>query len=152
MMMAILRLVLLMFISLSVIVISSFDIHSSPLNIQRRDVFVIVASTIWSSTPPVFAEEKSYSSNARNMARLNAGDSSGGSIYDNNPTSPKARARRAMVGCKNPSARGLAGEKLGKKLSEKDCNLQVMSGDTDFMLETLTELDCATCPYGIGTR
>lgn len=60
--------------------------------------------------------------------------------------------RRAMVGCKNPSARGLAGEKLGKRLSEKDCNLQVMSGDTDFMLETLTELDCPTCPYGIGTR
>ena len=149
--MAMILLALLMFISLSVV--SSFDIHSSlQKNIQkRRDVFVIVASTILSSTP-VFAEEKSYSSNARNMARLNAGDSSGGSIYDNNPTSPKARARRAMVGCKNPSARGLAGEKLGKKLSEKDCNLQVMSGDTDFMLETLTELDCATCPYGIGTR
>ena len=93
MMMAILRLVLLMFISLSVIVISSFDIHSSQNIQKRRDMFVIVASTILSSTTPVFAEEKSYSSNARNMARLNAGDSSGGSVYDNNPSSPKARSR-----------------------------------------------------------
>ena len=110
--MAMILLALLMFISLSVI--SSFDINSSLLkNIQRRDVFGIVAISIFgSSNPPsAIAEEKSYSSNARNMARLNAGDSSGGSIYDNNPTSPKARARRAMVGCKNPSARGLAGEK-----------------------------------------
>ena len=90
--MAIIQLVS-MFVLISAV--SSFDIHSSSpqKNIQkRRDVFAIVASTILSSKP-VFAEEKSYSSNARNMARFNAGDSSGGSTYDNNPTSPKARSR-----------------------------------------------------------
>lgn len=102
--------------------------------------------------PSLAAEEKIYSSNAKNMARLGSGDSSGGSIYDNNPSSPKARARRAMVGCKNSSARSLAGDNIGKKLSEKECNQVVMSGNADFMLDALTELDCPTCPYGIGTR
>lgn len=98
-------------------------------------------------------EQKVYSSNARNMQRLGSGDSSGGSVYDNNPTSAKARARRAMVGCKNGGARSLAGEKIGKKqLSEKECNQLVMSGEPDFMLGALTELDCPTCPYGIGSR
>ena len=87
------------------------------------------------------------------MARLNAGDGSGGSIYHNNTSSPNARATRVMVGCKDSGARSLAGENLGKKkLSEKDCNLQVMSGDSDFMLGALTELDCPACPYGIGSR
>lgn len=96
-MMAILRLVLLMFVLISAVV-SSFDINSSQ-NIQQRRVLIkagIVAgiSIFGSSNPPsAIAEEKSYSSNARNMARLNAGDSSGGSIYDNNPSSPKARSR-----------------------------------------------------------
>ena len=78
------------------------------------------------------------------MARLNAGDSSGGSIYDNNPSSPKARARRAMVGCKDSSARSLAGEGVGKReLSEKDCNMMVMSGESDFMLGALTLGQCS---------
>ena len=102
--------------------------------------------------PSNAAEQKIYSSNARNMARLNSGDSSGGSVYDNNPSSPKARARRAMVGCKNTSARSLAGDNIGKKISEKECNQIVMAGETDFMLGALTELDCPTCPYGIETR
>jgi len=104
-------------------------------------------------------EQKVYSSNAKNMARLNAGDSSGGSVYDNHPPSPKARARRAMVGCKNGDARSVAGEKMGREsgllkegLSEKDCNMLVMGGDSDFMLGALEELDCPTCPYGIGSR
>ena len=98
-------------------------------------------------------EQKSYSSNARNMNRLNSGDSSGGSVYDNNPTSQAGARRRAMVGCKNSDARSLAGENIGnKKMSEKECNLMVMSGETDFMLGALTELDCPTCPYGIGSR
>ena len=127
-------------------------------NVQRRDVLdnfgMIAAASIFAPTSDALAAEtKVYSSNARNMGRLNSGDSSGGSIYDNNPTSPKARARRAMVGCKNSSARSLAGESIGKeKLSEKDCNLLVMSGESDFMLGALTELDCPTCPYGIGSR
>ena len=127
-------------------------------NVQRRDVLgnfgmIVAASIIAPTSNALAAETKVYSSNARNMGRLNSGDSSGGSIYDNNPTSPKARARRAMVGCKNSSARSLAGESIGKeKLSEKDCNLMVMSGESDFMLGALTELDCPTCPYGIGSR
>ena len=98
-------------------------------------------------------EQKVYSSNARNFMRLGEGDSSGGSVYDNNPTSPKARARRAMVGCKNGSARSLAGESIGNtRLSEKDCNQLVMKGESDFMLQALTKLDCPSCPYGIGER
>ena len=98
-------------------------------------------------------EERVYSSNAKNLMRLSSGDSSGGSVYDNNPSSPKARRRRAMVGCKNSSARSLAGKMIGQKnLDEKDCNMLVMEGDGTFMLESLTELDCPTCPYGIASR
>lgn len=126
---------------------------------SRRELFT-AASVIASfflgigSQPARAMEQKIYSANARNMARLNNGDASGGSVYDNNPTSPRARARRAMVGCKNPSARSLAGENIGrKKLSEKECNMMVMSGESaDFMLKALNDLDCPTCPYGIGSR
>eukprot|EP00571_Detonula_confervacea_P016559 CAMPEP_0172311068 /NCGR_PEP_ID=MMETSP1058-20130122/13664_1 /TAXON_ID=83371 /ORGANISM="Detonula confervacea, Strain CCMP 353" /LENGTH=184 /DNA_ID=CAMNT_0013024125 /DNA_START=54 /DNA_END=608 /DNA_ORIENTATION=- len=130
----------------------------SPSSVQhRRDVLktgsLLAAFILGYGSLPSHAEEKSYSSNARNMARLNNGDSSGGSLYDNNPTLPKARARRAMVGCKNSSARSLAGESIGKKkFSEKECNQLVMSGEPDFMLGALTELDCPSCPYGIGSR
>lgn len=98
-------------------------------------------------------EQKVYSSNAKNMMRLGEGDSSGGSVYDNNPSSPKARSRRAMVGCKNASARSLAGEAIGNsRLNEKECNQLVMKGESDFMLQALTKLDCPSCPYGIGER
>ena len=94
------------------------------------------------------AEDKIYSANARNMARLGSGDGSAGSDYDNNPSSSKARSRRAMVGCKNSDARQLATEGLQQKtkLSEKECNQLVMSGETDFMLKALQSLDCPTCP------
>jgi hypothetical protein len=126
---------------------------------RRRDVLKAAGSVVAASvmlvrgTDAALAEDKIYSSNARNMARLGSGDSSGGSVYDNDPTSPKARARRAMVGCKNSSARSLAGEKVGgRRLSEEECNRLVMSGDSEFMLGALTELDCPTCPYGIGSR
>lgn len=104
--------------------------------------------------PAASAEGKVYSTNARNMQRLSTGDTSAGSVYDNNPTPPKARTRRAIVGCKNSSARSLAGETIGaKSLSEKDCNMTVMGGvGPDFMLDALTKLDCPTCPYGIGNR
>ena len=98
-------------------------------------------------------EQKVYSSNAKNMMRLGEGDSSGGSVYDNNPSSPKARSRRAMVGCKSASARSLAGEAIGNsRLNEKECNQIVMKGESDFMLKALTKLDCPSCPYGIGER
>lgn len=130
---------------------------------QRRDMFrttgsvVASAFVIFGTGGPHSAaramEEKLYSNNARNMARLKNGDSSGGSVYDNNPPLPKARTRRAIVGCKNASARSLAAESIDKKqLSEKECNMMVMSGESDFMLEALTELDCPTCAYGIGSR
>ena len=99
------------------------------------------------------AEEKIYSSNAKNMARLNNGDASGGSVYDNNPSEPRARKRRAMLGCKNSSARAVAAKGIGKrKLSEKECNQLAMFDSPDFMLEALVELDCPTCPFGIGSR
>jgi len=96
--------------------------------------------------------QKSYSQNAKNMDRLSAGDASGGSVYDNNPSQPTARKRRAMQGCKIDSARQEAADVLGlKKLSEKDCNMQVMSAESgpDFMLTALQNLDCPTCPYGV---
>lgn len=94
----------------------------------------------------------SYSSNARNMERLASGDGSGGSVYDNNPKTEVARKRRAMTGCKFPSAREEAAQKVLKVtglFTEKDCNLRVLEGDTEFMLQALRNLDCSTCPYGI---
>ncbi|KAL3796856.1 hypothetical protein HJC23_008809 [Cyclotella cryptica] len=127
-------------------------------NHRRRDVLTIgplfvTAALGFDSRIANAMEEKVYSSNARNLMRLSSGDSSGGSVYDNNPSSPKARRRRAMVGCKNTSARSLAGKMIGKSnLNEKDCNMLVMEGDGTFMLEALTELDCPTCPYGIASR
>ena len=95
----------------------------------------------------------SYSSNARNMERLNAGDASGGGVFDNNPRTESGRKRRAMTGCKNSVAREEASEtvlNLSKTISEKDCNIRVLGGDSDFMLEALRNLDCPTCPYGIS--
>ncbi|KAL7481166.1 hypothetical protein ACHAW6_006845 [Cyclotella cf. meneghiniana] len=129
-----------------------------PLTNHRRDVLTIgplLLATALGFDPHVAnaIEERVYSSNARNLMRLSSGDSSGGSVYDNNPSSPKARRRRAMVGCKNSSARSLAGKMIGQKnLNEKDCNMLVMEGDGTFMLEALTELDCPTCPFGIASR
>lgn len=87
----------------------------------------------------------SYSQNAKNMGRLSAGDSSGGSTYDNNPTSDVAKKRRALTGCKSDLAR----KELGG-ISEKECNLRVFDGDYEYVLRTLRKLDCPTCPYGIG--
>ena len=95
-------------------------------------------------------EQKFYSSNARNMARLSSGDKSGGSVYDNNPSSPGAARRRALQGCKISSTRNLAADKAGmKNLPERECNLKVLDGDTEFMLEAMRELECPTCPFGI---
>jgi UDP-N-acetylenolpyruvoylglucosamine reductase len=126
--------------------------------VQRRDVLKMgsffIASWLGVDKREANAmEQKVYSSNAKNLARLSNGDSSGGSVYDNNPTSPKARRRRAMVGCKNSSARSLAGKNIGNNnLSEKECNQIVMDGDGTFMLDALIDLDCPTCPYGIANR
>ncbi len=100
---------------------------------------------------PGIPEQKSYSSNAKNLDRLSIGDSSGGSVYDNNPVSASARKRRAMVGCKIDSSRREAAAiaNMEGQMSVKDCNIRVMNGDADFMLEALKKLDCPTCPYGI---
>lgn len=96
-------------------------------------------------------EQKFYSSNARNMARLNSGDKSGGSVYDNNPSSPGAAKRRALQGCKISSTRNLAAKEAGiQNLTERDCNLRVLEGgDTEFMLKAMRALSCPTCPFGI---
>ena len=96
----------------------------------------------------------SYSSNARNLERINSGDYSGGSVYDNNPKSEAGKKRRAMVGCKNPVAREEAASLLGlPDFSEKDCNSKVLGGgETEFMLQALRNLDCPTCPYGIKSE
>jgi hypothetical protein len=100
------------------------------------------------------AHAKSYSANARNMERMSAGDMSGGGVYDNNPASEAGRKRRAMTGCKNAVAREEASEsvlQIETTISEKECNLKVLSGDSEFMLQALRNLDCPTCPYGIAT-
>ena len=96
-------------------------------------------------------EQKSYSSNARNLDRLSAGDRSGGSVYDNYPSTPAASRRRAMLGCKTDAARQKAASMSNDAsvMAEKDCNIRVMSGDSEFMLDALRTLDCPTCPYGI---
>lgn len=132
------------------------------VSVDRRNLLLktgpIIASSILLGFDGVklagaIPEQKVYSSNAKNMMRLGEGDSSGGSVYDNNPVSQKARSRRAMVGCKNASARSLAGEAIGNiRLNEKECNQLVMKGESDFMLQALTKLDCPSCPYGIGER
>jgi hypothetical protein len=97
----------------------------------------------------------SYSNNARNMERLASGDSSGGSVYDNYPTTKAGQKRRAMTGCRIPTAREQATASSSWSVdmnmsSERECNLRVMDGDTDFMLQALRELDCPTCPYGVS--
>lgn len=96
----------------------------------------------------------SYSSNARNMERLSSGDSSGGSVYDNNPTTNRGKNRRALTGCKIPSTReeASAGLGLSKTMSEQDCNIRVLDGDAEFMLSAIRKLDCPTCPYGINPK
>lgn len=104
----------------------------------RSDIGQIMSASIKNS-------EISYSSNARNIARLSANDSSGGSKYD--LTSPASAKRRAMTGCKFSNARILAGEP-----DEKKCNARVISGDIDFMLDALKSLDCPECAFGISTK
>jgi|UPI000581A5FA hypothetical protein len=96
---------------------------------------------------------ESYSANARNMERLSNGDASGGSIYNNFPTTDAAKRRRAMMGCKSQSVRDETAPQLSmKSLSERDCNMIVMeSGESaEFLLEAIRKLECPTCPYGIS--
>ena len=86
------------------------------------------------------------------MDCLSAGDRSGGSTYSNDSSSsPAAAKRRAMVGCKIEAARNKAALMTGEDalVVEKECNLRVLGGDSEFMLEALRELDCPTCPYGV---
>jgi hypothetical protein len=58
-----------------------------------------------------------------------------------------------MTGCKTPIAREEAAQAIlkQKSLAEKECNTMVMSGNTEFMLQALRNLDCPTCPYGIAS-
>lgn len=115
----------------------------------------VMAGTVATVTCPENSNAlTSYSANARNLERMNSGDMSGGSIYDNNPKSAAGKKRRAMVGCKNSIAREEAAETvLGvTSLSEFDCNQKVMDGESEFMLEALRKLECPTCPYGISPK
>lgn len=111
-----------------------------------------LVSTICSLTQlPQASLAKSFSANARNLDRINAGDFSGGSVYDNNPSTGGAKRRRAMQGCKIPVAREEASQQLGMTgvISEKDCNLRVMDDSPEFMLSALQTLECPSCPYGV---
>jgi len=96
---------------------------------------------------------KSYSENAKNLERINSGDFSGGAVFNNNPTTDRGKKRRAITGCKTPLSREEAGRAILKRenmLSEKECNQMVLEGETEFMLQALRNLDCPTCPNGIG--
>jgi hypothetical protein len=109
-----------------------------------------LASGIAIPTNSAFA--KSYSENAANLERINNGDFSGGAVFNNNPTTEGAKKRRAMTGCKTPIALEEASYGILKQknpLSEKECNTMVMSGETEFMLQALRNLDCPKSPNGI---
>ena len=113
---------------------------------------IVSAATSWSSFPDT-VHAKLYSENAANLERINNGDFSGGSVFNNNPTTERGKKRRAMTGCKVTLSREEASRtilKRDKMLSEKDCNTMVMDGDTEFMLQALRNLDCPTCANGIG--
>merc|ERR1719491_70194 len=115
-------------------------------------ISVTATSISWSSFPKL-GNAISYSENAKNFERISNGDLSGGAIYDNNPTSEKARKRRAMMGCKVDVAREEASYTILKQkqsLSKKNCNTMVMSGESEFMLKALQNLNCPTCPSGIS--
>lgn len=95
-----------------------------------------------------------YSSNAKNLNRINSGDLSGGSKYSTDPgaMSPAAAKRRAMLGCKIDTIRKITGVE-----DEKECNVRVMGdggGRSNFIqevLDVMVKLDCPTCPNGIDT-
>jgi hypothetical protein len=131
--------------------------HSPRDHFLKGCAMAAVGLVLVVAAPPhavAMPEIKSYSSNARNMERLNSGDGSGGSVYNNNPSSDAGKRRRAMTGCKSATAREEAAENvlnLSSSLSELECNLRVMDGDPEFMLTALRDLDCPTCPYGIAT-
>ncbi len=120
---------------------------------SRRKLFstAITLSIVTVGLFPIESTATSYSSNARNFERMNSGDMSGGSIYDNNPKSDTGKRRRAMTGCKSTIAREEAADFILKvgDLSEKDCNKMVLDGNPEFMLQALRNLDCPSCPYGI---
>lgn len=133
------------------------DCSTSMLNRSRflQSVAIVTIGSLLTSSPDNAAFAlPSYSSNARNMERLAAGDASGGSTYDNYPKTEAGKKRRAITGCKIPSARREATLLLGSSssLSEKECNMRVLAGETDFMLEAIRKLDCPTCPYGIDPK
>jgi hypothetical protein len=108
---------------------------------------------LYVSSFPNDASANSYSANARNLERMNTGDMSGGSLYENNPKSDAGKKRRAITGCKSPTAREEAAEAILKvrDLSEKECNQMVLEGNPEFMLQALRNLDCPSCPYGISS-
>ena len=121
---------------------------------NRKRFFELVTPLLVATTFPGKSNAlASYSANARNLERLNTGDFSGGSVYDNNPKSEAGRKRRAITGCKSPIAREEAAlSSLGvTSLSEKECNQIVLGGDSEFMLQALRKLDCPSCPYGINS-
>lgn len=126
------------------------------INNNRRNflldcgLFSVLAMT---SAPSQSSAMTSYSSNARNFERMNNGDYSAGSTYDNNPNTESGKKRRAMVGCKSSTAREEAADLMkSSRLSEKECNVMILGGESEFMLQALRNLDCPACPYGISSE
>ena len=114
--------------------------------------FAASTAASWSSFPEP-GSAKLYSENAANMERINNGDFSGGSVFNNNPDTERGKKRRAMTGCKVTLSREEASVNILKRtkmMSEKECNTMVMDGETEFMLQALRNLDCPTCANGIG--
>ena len=120
---------------------------------RKRFLAAFGVSFLAIAAAPSNSNAKSYSANAKNLERMNTGDMSGGSTYDNNPKSEAGKKRRAITGCKNSVAREEAAVSVLNisSLSEFDCNQKVLGGESEFMLEALRKLDCPSCPYGINT-
>ena len=141
------------------VVASSSAAFKVPLSsIRRRELLQLVTVPLLTCSAPargilplsgtgaildaaVRNSQVTYSSNAINFARLNSGDSSGGSTYV--ALSPAGAKRRAVQGCKIEAVRRDAG------LDEADCIRKVFGGETKFVLDILEQRECTTCAYGV---
>ena len=76
------------------------------------------------------ANSITYSTNAKNFARIGEGDYSMGSR--NTSTSPAAQKRNAVAACKKPDVL------KALSISEKECYMKTMTGDIEFMQQFLS--------------
>ena len=109
---------------------------------RRRDMlglpFLIVGTPVVASVGDIFeaakrSNEITYSSNAKNMQRMQQGDYSMGSKQTS--TNERGLKRRAALACKSSKAL-----KEAKYKNEGDCTRDVLAGTIDPMLKALDRL------------